>query len=117
VSTSHSSFCFLQLVGAATPIETPQRRENPNKAEGPPAATAALRASVLRFQRFHLRARPLRGHVLVHFARVVVEDNQVPSPDTEARQVLHSLFGVVNVLVHNKRCTLRVRRVATERYR
>ena len=44
----------------------------------------------------------------LEFRGLVVQHDQVPSPDVEARQMVDGGLGIVNVLVHDERRPLRV---------
>jgi hypothetical protein len=38
----------------------------------------------------------------------MVEHNEVPTADVESRKMIHGIFGVEDVLVHNERCSSRL---------
>ncbi len=47
-------------------------------------------------------------HLFRDFARLIVENNQVPAHQVEAAQMLARILGVKNVFVHHKRRSLGV---------
>ena len=53
-------------------------------------------------QRVELLPLPLLVQLLLHLRRLIVEDNEVPSANVEARKVVNGVLRVVDILVDDK---------------